>query len=133
MKISGFTFVKNAVKYGYPLSESVRSILPLVDEMVICAGDSEDSTNKVIGSIGSDKIKIVFSTWDSTLKKGGEVLAAETNKAMDAASPDADWLFYIQADEVLHEKYFQVFKDLYLNLQESMHRIDDTTTRNDEI
>jgi hypothetical protein len=30
-------------------------------------------------------------------------LAIETNKAKDVISGDADWLFYIQADEVLHQ------------------------------
>jgi hypothetical protein len=108
MKVSGFTFVKNAVKYGYPVVESIMSVLPIVDEMIVCLGDSEDDTNELIGSIDSDKIKIIHSVWDSSLREGGKVLAVETNKAMDATAPDSDWLFYIQADEVLHEQYHQV-------------------------
>ena len=64
MKISGFTFVKNAVKYDYPVVESIKSILPLVDEMIVSLGDSEDETNALIESIGSEKIKIVHSVWD---------------------------------------------------------------------
>jgi glycosyltransferase involved in cell wall biosynthesis len=111
MKISGFTFVRNAEKYGYPLVESVKSLLPLVDEMVICAGNSEDNTNQLIESIGDKKIKIIHSVWNEKLRKGGEVLAVETNKAMDATSPDSDWLFYLQADEVLHEKYYDVIRE----------------------
>ncbi len=105
MKVSGFTFVKNAVKYGYPVKESIQSILPVVDEMVICLGDSEDSTNELIQSIDSHKIKLIHSVWDKSLREGGRVLAEETNKAMDATATDADWLFYIQADEVVHEQY----------------------------
>lgn len=108
MKISGFTFVKNAVKYGYPVVESIRSVLPIVDEMIVCLGDSEDETNKLIESIGSEKIKIVHTVWDNNLREGGKVLAVETNKAMDATAADSDWLFYIQADEVLHEQYHPV-------------------------
>ncbi|MBK8610940.1 MAG: glycosyltransferase family 2 protein [Chitinophagaceae bacterium] len=108
MKVSGFTFVKNAVKYGYPVVESIRSILPLVDEMIVSLGDSEDETNALIASIGSDKIKIIHSVWDKTLLEGGKVLAVETDKAMDATATDSDWLFYIQADEVLHEQYHPV-------------------------
>jgi hypothetical protein len=111
MKISGFTFVKNAVKYDYPVVESVSSLLPLVDEMVINLGDSEDSTNELIGSIGSDKLKIVHSVWDKNLREGGKVLAVETDKAMDAVAADSDWLFYLQADEVVHEKYLPVIKE----------------------
>ena len=118
MKVSGFTFVKNAVKYGYPVIESVRSILPIVDEMILCLGDSEDETNKLIETIGSGKIKMLHSVWDNSLRQGGKVLAVETDKAMDATVTDADWLFYIQADEVVHEQYFGVIREAmekYLN------------------
>jgi len=111
MKVSGFTFVKNAVKYGYPVVESIRSVLPIVNEMIVCLGDSEDETNKLVESIGSDKIKIIHSVWDNSLREGGKVLAVETDKAMDATASDSDWLFYIQADEVLHEQYQQVILD----------------------
>jgi hypothetical protein len=105
MKVSAFSFVKNAVKYGYPVTESIQSILPIVDEFVICLGDSEDSTNELIASIHSDKIKIIHSVWDNSLREGGKVLAVETDKALAATTADSDWLFYIQADEVVHEKY----------------------------
>ena len=105
MKVSGFTFVKNAIKYGYPVVESINSILPIVDEMIVCLGDSEDETNQLIESIGSPKIKFIHSDWDSRLREGGRVLAVETDKAMDATAADSDWLFYIQADEVVHEQY----------------------------
>ncbi|MEI8060357.1 MAG: hypothetical protein WCG67_09380, partial [Ferruginibacter sp.] len=107
MKVSGFTFVRNAVKYGYPIIVSISSILPVVDEMVVCLGNSEDETEALIKSIASDKIRIVHSIWDESIREGGKVLAVETNKAIDAIANDSDWLFYIQADEVLHEKYHQ--------------------------
>jgi len=106
MKVSACTFVKNAVKFGYPFLESVKSVLPLVDEFVICLGDSEDNTNELIASIQSEKIKIIHSVWDKNLRVGGKVLAMETDKALDAVSADSDWIFYIQADEVVHEKYY---------------------------
>lgn len=104
MKVSGFTFVKNAVKYSYPVVASIRSVLPLVDEMIVSLGDSEDDTNELIASIGSDKIKIIHSVWDKGLLEGGKALAVETDKAMDATASDSDWLLYIQADEVMHEQ-----------------------------
>lgn len=110
MKISGFTFVKNAVKFDYPIVESIKSILPLVDEYIILCGDSEDSTEELIRSIGSPKIRIHHSVWDPSLKEGGHVLAEETNKAFDLISPDTDWAFYLQADEVIHELDLAVIK-----------------------
>ncbi len=111
MKVTGFTFIKNAVKYDYPVVESIKSILPLVDEMIVSLGDSEDETNALIASIDSDKIKVVHSVWDKNLREGGSVLAVETDKAMDAASADADWLIYMQADEVIHEKYHAAIRN----------------------
>ncbi len=111
MKVSGFTFIKNAIKYGYPVVESITSILPLVDEMIVCLGDSEDDTEGLIKSIGSVKIKFIHSVWDNDLREGGMVLAAETNKAIAATAGNSDWLFYIQADEAVHEQYHKTIAD----------------------
>ena len=105
MKVSGFTIVRNAVKYDYPVREAISSILPLCDEMIVLAGNSDDNTLELISSINSPKIKIFHSIWDDSLRKDGKVLAVETDKAFDLTSPDSDWAFYIQADEVIHEKY----------------------------
>lgn len=104
MKVSGFTFIKNAIKFDYPIEEAIRSILPLCDEVVVAVGDSEDETRKLIENI-DPKIKIIDTVWDPELAAGGKVLAAETNKAFEHVSEDSDWCFYIQGDEVMHEKY----------------------------
>jgi hypothetical protein len=80
----------------------------MVDEMIVSIGDSEDDTIGLISSIASDKIRIVHTVWDPALRKGGEVLAVETDKAFQHVSPDSDWAFYIQADEVVHEKYHSI-------------------------
>ncbi len=104
MKISGFTFVRNAVKFDYPVIESINSILPIVDEFIVSVGNCDDGTLELIQSIHSPKIKIVHSVWDDSLREGGKVLAVETDKAFAQISPDADWAFYLQADEVVHEK-----------------------------
>jgi hypothetical protein len=108
MKISGFIIIRNAVINDYPVTEAIRSVLPMVDEMIVSIGDCEDDTIGLIQSIVSDKIRIVHSVWDPALRKGGQVLAVETDKAFAQVSPDADWAFYIQADEVVHEKYYPV-------------------------
>jgi hypothetical protein len=108
MKVCGYTIVRNAIKYGYPVVESIKSILPLCDQMVVAVGNSDDGTLDLIKSIGDEKIVIIETLWDDTLREGGRVLAIETNKAFDAISDDFDWCFYIQADEVVHEKFYPV-------------------------
>lgn len=104
MFVSGFTIVRNAVKFDYPVTEAIRSILPLCDEMVVAVGNSEDDTLNLIRNIGSPKIRIIETVWDDSMREGGRVLALETDKAYAAISEKADWCFYIQADEVIHEK-----------------------------
>jgi hypothetical protein len=105
MKVCGFSFVRNALNFGYPVVESIKSILPICDEFIISIGNSDDGTENLIKSINSPKLKIIYSVWDDSLRKDGQVLAIETNKAFNAISNDFDWAFYIQADEVVHEKY----------------------------
>jgi glycosyltransferase involved in cell wall biosynthesis len=103
MKVAGFTFVRNAIQYDYPVVESITSMLPLCDEVVVAVGKSDDDTLGLVKGIDSDKIRIIETEWDDSLRKGGEVLAVETMKAKVAISPDSDWCIYLQADEVLHE------------------------------
>ncbi|MCQ6959705.1 glycosyltransferase family 2 protein [Mucilaginibacter aquariorum] len=110
MKVSGFTFIRNAVKNDYPIVEAITSILPLCDEFIVALGDSEDETESLINGIGSPKIKIIHTVWDTSVRNGGKVFADETDKAFDAISPDTDWAFYIQGDEVVHEKYLPLIK-----------------------
>lgn len=105
MKVTGFTFVRNALKFDYPVVEAINSILPLCDELIVAVGKSEDATIELVRSIHSPKIKIIETVWDDSLREGGRVLAVETDKAFAAISSDTDWAFYIQGDEVVHEKY----------------------------
>ncbi len=105
MKISGFTIIRNAVINDYPAVEAITSILPVVDEMIVAVGKSDDDTEGLIKSIGSPKIKIVHTEWDLSQLPGGRVMALETDKAFAHISADSDWAFYIQCDEVVHEKY----------------------------
>jgi hypothetical protein len=44
MKVSGFTILRQTVRLGYPFTESIRSLLPLVDELVVGVGDGDDGT-----------------------------------------------------------------------------------------
>jgi hypothetical protein len=110
MKVTGFSIIRNAVKYDYPIVEAIRSILPLCDEFVIGIGQSEDDTIGLIEGINSPKIKIIHTVWDDNLRTGGLVLSDETNKAFKAIEADTDWCFYIQGDEVIHEKYHDAIR-----------------------
>ncbi len=111
MKISGFSFVRNGVKLYYPVAEMVKSILPIVDEFVIAIGkgDKDDTTRDKIVEIGDPKIKIIDTEWQEHYFKKGVINAIQTDIAKKECR--GDWLFYLQADEVVHEKYLPVIKN----------------------
>jgi glycosyltransferase involved in cell wall biosynthesis len=102
MRVSGFTFVRNAIRFDYPVVESISSALPLVDEFIVNVGDCSDDTLRLIESIGSPKIKTVRSRWDPGVRSGGRMLAIQADLALSQCT--GDWALYIQADEVLHEE-----------------------------
>lgn len=118
MKVCGFTIVRNAVRFDFPAVEAIRSILPVCDHVIVAVGDSDDGTRDLVASIGDPKIEILDTVWDPALKEGGRVLAAETNKAKDAIPPDYDWGFYIQADEVVHERFHPAIR---ASMQDHLH------------
>ncbi len=107
MKISGFSFARNATKLYYPMKQAVQSILPIVDEFVIALGkgDDDDATREELLSINDPKVKIIDTIWDPKYMKRGAIHALETDVAKNHCS--GDWLFYLQADEVIHEKYHE--------------------------
>ncbi len=111
MKVSGFTFVRNASKLFIPAKEAIASILPIVDEFVVAlgAGDADDTTEADILSLKSEKIKIIHTTWESEKYPRNTIFAQQTDIAKKACS--GDWLFYLQCDEGVHDKYLKVIKD----------------------
>jgi len=103
-----FSIAYNAVRYGYPIEASLRSMLPLVDEIVLNIGEGDDETWNLVRSMREPKIKPFRSWWDPKLRHGGEVLAQQTNLALDRCR--GDWAFYLQADEVLHERDYPAIR-----------------------
>jgi hypothetical protein len=100
VKVSGFTIVRNAIKFDFPVEASIRSLLPVCDEVVVNVGRSEDETLDLVRAIGDPRIRIVETEWDMTRRN--TVLGHETLRAMrNCRHP---WGIYIQADEVLHER-----------------------------
>lgn len=110
MRISGFSMVKNADKLYYPIKAAIESILPIVDEFVVAVGDNDkgDRTRAIIESIDSDKVRIIDTVWDLEKYPNGTENAHQTDIAREACT--GDWLFYLQADEVIHEQYLPEIK-----------------------
>jgi hypothetical protein len=44
MTVSGFTIIRNGVRFNYYFVQSILSIIPICDEFIINYGESEDDT-----------------------------------------------------------------------------------------
>jgi hypothetical protein len=102
MKVSAFTFIKNGQILGYPFLHSIQSILPIVDEFIINVGKSEDDTLNLIKSLSSKKIRIIESTWSDKIQDRGYVYGQQ--KMIAQFNCSGDWAFYVEGDEIYHEK-----------------------------
>jgi hypothetical protein len=112
MKVSAFTFIKNGVILGYPFLQSIKSVLPIVDEFIVNVGKSEDNTLDLIKSISSSKIRIIESTWNNEMKDRGYVYGQQ--KMVAQFNCTGDWAFYIEGDEVYHEEELEKIKNSML-------------------
>jgi len=122
MKVAGFTIIRNAVKFDYPVIEAVKSVLPLCDKFFIGLGKSEDDTEKLLKThLPDDKIVYLPSVWNDHLRTGGLVLSEETNKVFDKIPNEFDWCFYIQSDECIHEDdYDNIINAMKKNLDKKI-------------
>jgi len=105
MKVSAFTFLRNGQRLGYPFVESIRSILPIVDEFVLALGPCDDDTENMVRAIGDPKIRIIPTQWNERMRGdysvGGFVYGQQKSIALFNCT--GDWAFYLEADEVVHE------------------------------
>lgn len=112
MLISAFTIIRNGLKFDFPFTESIRSLLPICSEYIINVGVSEDATRQAIEQLRlrlpeaeAKKIRILETEWplnDPEKRRGGQILADQTNLALGHCQ--GRWCLYLQADEVLHEQ-----------------------------
>lgn len=102
MKVSGFTFIRNGTLLGYPYIESLRSLLPVCDEVFVAVGASEDDTLARVKAIGDPKLQVIETAWNESMQDRGYVYAQQ--KMIAHFNCRGDWAFYLEGDEVLHEK-----------------------------
>jgi glycosyltransferase involved in cell wall biosynthesis len=107
-QLSGFTFIRNGFSLGYPFEESLDCLRSLCDEVVIAVGDSVDGTREYVESLHDTKLTILDTIWDDSKRVGGEILAEQTNIALQACK--GQWCLYLQGDEVLHEDDYDLIR-----------------------
>lgn len=108
MKLSGFTFVRNAILLGYPYLESIQSLLKLCDEVVVAVGESEDDTLNQILQIKDPKLRVIPTKWNELMQDRGYTYAQQ--KMVAQFNCRYDWAFYLECDEIVHEKDMEHIK-----------------------
>jgi len=117
MKVSGFTFLRNAVINGYPFEESIRSMLPIVDEFICVIGEGEDETRDRVFAIADPKIRVIDSQWNENMRDRGFVYGQQ--KMVAQFNCTGEWAFYLEGDEVLHEEETdQIWQTMFDNVSD---------------
>lgn len=101
MKVSAYSFIRDGVRLGYPFEESIRSVLPMVDEFVIAVGHSDDGTLERLRAMDEPKLRLLETRWNEQCRSHGFVYGQQ--KMIAQYSCTGDWAFYLEGDEVLHE------------------------------
>ncbi|WP_119329022.1 glycosyltransferase family 2 protein [Cysteiniphilum halobium] len=111
MKLSGFTFLRNAEELCFPYIQSIQSILPICDEFVIALGQSQDNSPEILHQLVKEhpKIKIIETVWNEHMQVKGYTYAQQKMIAQFACT--GDWLFYLEGDEIVHENDLEAIKE----------------------
>jgi glycosyltransferase involved in cell wall biosynthesis len=117
VKVSGFTFLRNGQKLGYPFVESIRSVLPIVDEFIVALGPCNDDTEPMLRSINDPKIRIIATQWNEKIQNSYSIpgFVYGQQKSIALFNCTGDWAFYLEGDEVVHENELE-------NIRGSMER-----------
>jgi hypothetical protein len=122
-KVSGFTICRNSQKLGYPYIESLFSLAPLCDEIIVTLDDTEDGTKEQLLQLQANlkqqfqmEFKIINTKWNMQNMKGGAELAVQTDIALSHCRHNI--VFYLQSDEVLHEEDYPLIRQDLLKLEQ---------------
>ena len=102
IRLSGFTFLRDARRLGYPFEESIRSVLPVCDEFVIALGAGQDDTRERLLAMNEPKLRIIDTVWNEAMRSRGFVYGQQ--KMIAHYCCNGQWAFYLEGDEVLHEQ-----------------------------
>ncbi len=113
--LGGSLFVRNALKFGYCMTEALDSLYALCDQVSVLECGSDDGTQDILkfwaaGKTDPGKKVIVNYGHPWEVGKAYDRLAILANVARSYLT--TDWHFMLQADEVLHESAFPEIRKL---------------------
>jgi hypothetical protein len=116
-EIIGFMPSFNLYTQGYPFLETIYSALNVCDRLYITDG-STDQTNGILKRISKNKRIILYNDewkFNSANTKKGHIISEMSNRLLKRVSKDEDqssYVFYIQANEVIHENTYEFLKSV---------------------
>lgn len=115
-KIAGYTHILNPKTHGYPYVESIKSMLGFCDEVIVVDGGSTDGS---LEEFDNDPdfmrfkhhgiLKVITREWDHD-EPGMDGMQKAFGRAM--VSPDVEFLWQQDADEIVHEADYHKIVDL---------------------
>lgn len=100
---------------------SIRSVLPMVDQLFVVVGNSEDGTREAIENLKNNRIVIIDSVWEEEKRVNGLIFRDQANLGLDQVT--GDWALHIQADEVLSERDGEKLMD-YIHRADKLEEVD---------
>jgi len=98
-----YQFIHNGEEYDYPFLESLESVLPIADKIVVCECESTDNTLNILKEFQEnhkEKVTIIHRPWVKHFTE----LSTLGNYA--STFLDTDWKWQLQSDEVLHQNQY---------------------------
>lgn len=105
-RLCGHVFVHNAIEYDYCIIESVQSLLPICDAVLVMDCSSTDGTDQLLRDHfeNNKRVRLVFGQkWDVCRGGEGKRVRVIAEKCRALIRGQFGWQFMLQADEVLHE------------------------------
>lgn len=91
VRVSGFSYIHNAIAGGYPIREAIEAIRDYVDDILIVDCQSDDGTRQLLERLG---VEIIDGEWGN---RAGETLAAAHALHSECSG---DVIVHFEADEV---------------------------------
>lgn len=112
MKLSIAYIIENENNEFFRMS--LKSVLPIADEIVVVDGGSTDKTFELIDSFHNDKIKIIHKPYFHDDKGANGLQRDEYLKWVTG-----DWVLVLDGDEILDDNGFKL-KEIYANNTEGI-------------